>query len=619
MGTTFIGPTMNVALNWGSGSNSGQLFLGGGSFTLASTGNYNQSSGATFVTNISANQTTGILNIGTAGAREGAININTGGTSIAPVNISSGTNANAPITIGSTASTTQTATHNAITTFSKIPLCSVAPVNNNELCNKLYVDNVAGGSGFVTLTTTQTISGEKTFTGDTFFTGAVEVGPATLTAVDINVSGLLDVQDVYIHGNLNVGTVVINESGVGDLEMNNPTNGGKYIFKVDDTGGVSREALNLSASTATFYGDIDTPSLTASYISNTGSIDTPSVTSGLQTDDLNVGQNQTSGKLFLGCRSDRTGSINIGTLVTGNAPIVVGSTSSTTQTATHNAITTFNKIPLCSGVPATGDHLVNKTYTDGTFVKLTGNETIAGIKTFSSVPLCATAPTTGTQLTNKTYVDGAITTAGGSYMDLTTNQTAAGIKTFSSIPQCAINSIGDNDDLINYGTLNQRFTDERPYFNPVGTVIIYAGSTAPTGYLLCNGTLYSQFTYPSLFSVIFNTYGGGFPNFRVPNYNGAFLRGSGSQTVGGVTYSGSTLGTSQQDSVLALSSITNQGYYNVDSGGGGASRQLKSRVRIGTDPLDSGTFGAGIDPTFPRQNTTENRPFNHTVNYCIKF
>jgi len=64
-------------------------------------------------------QTTGILGIGGLPARSGRIDINIGGTSTAPVNISSGTNANAPITIGSTASTTQTATHNALSTFSK--------------------------------------------------------------------------------------------------------------------------------------------------------------------------------------------------------------------------------------------------------------------------------------------------------------------------------------------------------------------------------------------------------------------------------------------------------------------------------------------------------------------
>lgn len=165
MGTTFIGPTMNVAMNWGSSSNSGQLALRGGSFTLASTGNYNQSSGATFQTNISTNQSTGELAIGTAGARSGAIYINTGNTSTAPVNISSATNTNAPITIGSTSSTTQICNMNAMTNFSKIATCPITPVNANDLCNKTYVDSIAP-SGYVDLTTAQSVGGAKTFTSN---------------------------------------------------------------------------------------------------------------------------------------------------------------------------------------------------------------------------------------------------------------------------------------------------------------------------------------------------------------------------------------------------------------------------------------------------------------------
>jgi len=122
-----------------------------------------------------------------------------------------------------------------------------------------------------------------------------------------------------------------------------------------------------------------------------------------------------------------------------------------------------------------------------------------------------------------------------------------------------------------------------------------------------------------IWSVIFYTYGGSGPNFRVPDYRACFIRGFGSSTVSGTTYTAPALGTVQQDSVLALSAITNQGYWNIDAGGGGASRQVKSRVRIATDPIDSGAFGAGIDASFPRQNTTENRPLHQSIYYFIKF
>jgi len=655
LGTTFIGPTMGIALNWGSTSNTGQLSLAGGSFNLLSSGIYTQRSGPTFGMTIGDTQSSGIMNIANRGDRAGAININTGGTSTAPINISSGTNDNAPITIGSTSSTTQTCNMNAMTNFSKIPSCAITATSANELVNLTTLNGAitTAGSGYVTLAGAQTITGDKTFTGSSDFL-----------------------------------------------------------------------------------------SLNATYISNTSSIDTPSITSGLGTDDLNIGQNQTGGKLFLGCRTDRTGAINIGTLATGNAPIVVGSTSSTTQTATHNAITTFNKIPFCSGVPATGNHLTNKTYTDGTFVKLTGNESIAGIKTFTDGievwnnidarsfadpitignnlttgdiflapngtssglnwgnPFCtgllnlqggeidiygtqnftarcgltsqmniADTQTSGVinigGLTNRSgsilINSGPSSTAAVAISSLTsvnapiiigsstsTTQTAThnAISTFTKIPQCAINSIGDNNDLINYGTLNQRFTDERPYFNPVGTIITFAGSTAPTGYLLCDGTLYSQFTYPALFSVIFNTYGGGFPNFRVPNTQGIFISSSGTQTLNSVSYT-RTLGTRQNDTVEDHKhTYSDMMWWDTDTGGGsgqtifvaGTDYQVPGGDTVGSNGdgnfsnrLTKATYpSTAVNPGTPAQqwNTptnvsaitaTETHPANIALGHYIKF
>ena len=50
-----------------------------------------------------------------------------------------------------------------------------------------------------------------------------------------------------------------------------------------------------------------------------------------------------------------------------------------------------------------------------------------------------------------------------------------------------------------------------------GTVTPYGGATAPTGWLLCNGTGYSTSTYVALHSLIGYTYGGSAGTFNVPN------------------------------------------------------------------------------------------------------
>ena len=57
---------------------------------------------------------------------------------------------------------------------------------------------------------------------------------------------------------------------------------------------------------------------------------------------------------------------------------------------------------------------------------------------------------------------------------------------------------------------------------PTGLINPYAGSTAPTGWLLCNGLSVSRTTYASLFSVISTAYGAGdgSTTFGLPNLKG---------------------------------------------------------------------------------------------------
>lgn len=58
--------------------------------------------------------------------------------------------------------------------------------------------------------------------------------------------------------------------------------------------------------------------------------------------------------------------------------------------------------------------------------------------------------------------------------------------------------------------------------NPVGSIKLFAGSTSPTGYLLCDGSAISRTTYSDLFTVIGTTYGtgDGSTTFNLPNLKG---------------------------------------------------------------------------------------------------
>ena len=65
-------------------------------------------------------------------------------------------------------------------------------------------------------------------------------------------------------------------------------------------------------------------------------------------------------------------------------------------------------------------------------------------------------------------------------------------------------------------------------FNPVGSIIAFAGNTLPKGYLLCDGSTISRTTYKDLFDVIGTTYGtgNGSTTFALPNLIDRFIEGS---------------------------------------------------------------------------------------------
>jgi microcystin-dependent protein len=64
---------------------------------------------------------------------------------------------------------------------------------------------------------------------------------------------------------------------------------------------------------------------------------------------------------------------------------------------------------------------------------------------------------------------------------------------------------------------------------PAGSLVMFAGATAPYGYLLCDGAAVSRTTYAALFSVIGTTYGVGdnATTFNIPDLRGRVPLGVG--------------------------------------------------------------------------------------------
>ncbi len=73
---------------------------------------------------------------------------------------------------------------------------------------------------------------------------------------------------------------------------------------------------------------------------------------------------------------------------------------------------------------------------------------------------------------------------------------------------------------------NVRGRDITTLLVPAGSVMAFAGPTAPAGWLLCDGRELRQVDYPGLFAAIGTVWGGGSGTFRLPDLRGQFLRGA---------------------------------------------------------------------------------------------
>ncbi len=93
--------------------------------------------------------------------------------------------------------------------------------------------------------------------------------------------------------------------------------------------------------------------------------------------------------------------------------------------------------------------------------------------------------------------------------------------------------IGTNGQLLatNSGATAPEWVDA-PSGLPSGAVTVFAGSSAPTGYLLCDGSTVSRSTYADLYAIVGHTYGAdpGGGNFILPDLRGNIPVGKDSGT-----------------------------------------------------------------------------------------
>jgi hypothetical protein len=124
-----------------------------------------------------------------------------------------------------------------------------------------------------------------------------------------------------------------------------------------------------------------------------------------------------------------------------------------------------------------------------------------------------------------------------------------------SVTQHAVKFYADkikNDLTTALGNLQTSLTNllASARFVPAGAVFHVAQSTAPSGYLICDGSGYTTSTYADLFNAIGYTHGGGGGYFYVPDLRGQFIRGWDGPAPSGKDI-GRAFGSTQTDSVKA--------------------------------------------------------------------
>lgn len=137
--------------------------------------------------------------------------------------------------------------------------------------------------------------------------------------------------------------------------------------------------------------------------------------------------------------------------------------------------------------------------------------------------------------------------------------------------------------------------------SPTGTVEMFAGASAPTGYLLCDGAIYNMGDYPALALVCGSTYGGnGSTTFAVPDMRARFPIGMGG------SYGGGALGHSDSQAVNDRTTwhshtIPNQGSYSDIRGvpSGTASFNTATRSALESHDHSGSTGGNNSAATFP--------------------
>jgi len=170
----------------------------------------------------------------------------------------------------------------------------------------------------------------------------------------------------------------------------------------------------------------------------------------------------------------------------------------------------------------------------------------------------------------------------------------------------------------------------------VAVVQAYAGSSAPSGWLLCYGQAVSRTTYANLFAVVSTTYGtgDGSTTFNLPDLRGRAVFGvdnmGGSAasrvTNGNSGITGTTLGAAGGSELLHAhthtATVTDPGHHHTyDEGGAGGTANGYTGGGIHDPSAATSTTTTGVTVSNANAGTgsSQNMPPALMLNYLIRF
>lgn len=145
---------------------------------------------------------------------------------------------------------------------------------------------------------------------------------------------------------------------------------------------------------------------------------------------------------------------------------------------------------------------------------------------------------------------------------------------------------------------------------PVGIPVPWPASTAPTGWIKCNGASFSAAQYPKLALV--------YPSLLLPDLRGEFIRG---WDDGRSVDNGRALLSAQSDAQQLVTGSTGGRFLEIAGGSpesGALSVSNTGALSSGVVGTSSDTFSISFDNSRVARTAAENRPRNIAFNYIVR-